>query len=252
MTILQPTTRRRAPGRHTISPGANITAASPRSASPQRVQPDHALVPEPATTEAPRRPSSFRATAVLPIAGVACLAGLLIWGAVGNLGPSATRSWERVPAGQPYAAQPATPKVPPAASASSTERAPTTAAALPPMVDTALQTQVTLRIDPPPLGGTYGSDGEVQDNYSPAFFSVPAGKTIHVRVENYDTVAHTFTAPMLGLNVWIHRGGSHPSVTSFSFTAPSAGNYFWFCAIPCDPYSMATPGYMEGEVRAIS
>lgn len=176
---------------------------------------------------------------------VVAVAGLIAWAVIGSLVSANTSTWESasVPSGQPYNLAPAKPVIP--------KGSKLTAAQLPPMVESAPHSAVTLTVDPPPLGGNYGTDGQVHDVFSPAFFSVPAGKTIHVTVYNYDMMWHTFTSTALGLNVWIPPGGEHPTKVSFSFKAPSSGNYYWLCAIPCDSYSMTTPGYMEGEVHVV-
>lgn len=197
--------------------------------------------PAPRTAPERHRPGRPGVTTVLPIAGALAVAGLLGWAAFANTGPSATRAWEAVPAAQPFAEQPPTPKIPAGAKV--------TAASLPPIVSTAVRANVTLRLDPGPLGGTYGSDAQVHDDVSPALFSVPAGRQVTVRVLNYDDVGHSFTSPALGLNVWVRPGGDTPSVTTFHFKAPAAGNYLWVCGVPCDPWSMATPGYMQGEIH---
>lgn len=151
---------------------------------------------------------------------------------------------------QPYYLAPATPVVPTGtptahdATAASQKAAMTTAT---PHVD------VTLKVNAPPLGGLYGSDGQVHDAFTPAYFAVPAGKTVHVTVVSYDTAWHTFSAPTLNLDVWIHPSatGTKPATTTFSFTAPKAGYYYWLCELPCDPYSMSSGGYMEGEIHAV-
>ena len=121
-----------------------------------------------------------------------------------------------------------------------------------PMVVTAPSTHVVLKVNPPPLGGRYAADGQIEDDFSPSYFAVPAGKTIHVTVLSYDSGYHTFTAPMLGVNVWVDPAkGSVPSRTSFTFTAPSTGYFWWLCDVPCDPYSMSRGGLMQGEIHAV-
>lgn len=223
--------------------------------------------PGPPSSRQPKRPLGLATTFVA--ASVAVLGGLLAWTAFDSFSSTSgsTRSWETVPSGQPYYVAPGTPAVPktgagaaaPMAGMSMGQKASTgttTASAasstkLPPMVDSTPSAVVTLKIDPPPLGGTYGSDGQVHDDFSPAYFSVPAGKTAHVTVYNYDDMWHTFTSPVLGLNVWIRPGGDHPSTTTFTFTAPKTGYYWWLCAIPCDSYSMSTGGFMQGEIHAV-
>jgi plastocyanin len=98
--------------------------------------------------------------------------------------------------------------------------------------------------------GKKGSDGNWHDAFLPADFSVKAGATVHVVVENYDDAEHSFTAPDLGMNVTIPGGSeTKASVTNFTFRAPAkAGSYEWFCAIPCDPWAMNHDGFMRGVV----
>lgn len=192
----------------------------------------------------PEKSTSVTATVAVALVAILTLAGLLIWATVSTVGAQNATSWESIPSGQPYNMTPVTPKIPKSSNL--------TASQLPPMVANTPSTAVTLKVDPPPLGGNYGADGQIHDVFSPAFFTVPAGKTVHVTVYNYDDMWHTFTSSALGLNVLVPPGGDHPTKVTFSFTAPSSGNYYWLCAVPCDPYSMHTPGYMEGEVRAVS
>lgn len=61
---------------------------------------------------------------------------------------------------------------------------------------------------------------------------------------------HSFTSQSLGVDQVIAGGSaSRPTKVTFTFIAPSkTGRYLWWCALPCDPYSMATIGYMRGYV----
>lgn len=98
-----------------------------------------------------------------------------------------------------------------------------------------------------------GSDGKYHDAYLPADFTVKAGATVKVTVYNYDDMPHTFTDPGLGTNVEIAAGDENkPSKTTFTIHAPQkAGSYEWFCALPCDPWSMSHKGFMRGDVKVI-
>jgi plastocyanin len=98
--------------------------------------------------------------------------------------------------------------------------------------------------------GKKGSDGNWHDAYLPADFSVKAGATVKVTVYNYDDMPHTFTAPGLGVNAEIAAGSEgKPSKTTFTIDAPQeAGSFEWFCALPCDPWSMTHFGFMKGHV----
>lgn len=95
-----------------------------------------------------------------------------------------------------------------------------------------------------------GQDGKYHDAFIPASFRVSAGQKVTVTVSNYDDTPHTFTSPQLGVNKMIPGGHANaPSKTTFTFTAPRAGGkYLWWCATPCDPYSMAHIGLMRGYV----
>ncbi|MBS1892048.1 MAG: hypothetical protein JST59_12195 [Actinobacteria bacterium] len=99
--------------------------------------------------------------------------------------------------------------------------------------------------------GRLGPEGTWHDAYLPASFTVEPGDTVNVTVQNYDEGEHTFTSMPLGLAATIAAGSaSHPKTTTFTFQAPNrAGNYLWFCALPCDPWAMAHIGYMRGYVR---
>lgn len=212
-----------------------------------------------------RTAAAARVMTILPIAGLATIAGLLVWAAIGNLGPAAPTYWEQVPAGQPYNVVPPSPKVPRAGTTSTsamgmgktgvsvTSSVRPSATKLPPMSTSVVSANVTLRVDPQPLGGNYGDDGQIHDVFSPAFFSVPVGHLIRVTVYNHDDMGHTFTSTALGLNVWIPGGDSaRPSVTTFTFRPSSTGNFYWLCAVPCDSYSMGAPGYMQGEIHVVA
>ncbi len=141
--------------------------------------------------------------------------------------------------------QPASAATRPAATAASSEEAVTPA-----------PEAVTLVIKSDEEKGKKGSDGAWHDAYLPADFSVKAGATVEVTVYNYDDMPHTFTSPGLGVNARIAAGGeTHPSKTTFTFQVPSkaatyqnAGSYEWYCALPCDPFSMTHYGFMKGHV----
>lgn len=81
----------------------------------------------------------------------------------------------------------------------------------------------------------------------------PAGATVRVAVYNYDDMPHTFTATELGVNAKVPAGSEEkPSKVTFTFQAPQeAGSYEWFCALPCDPWSMTHYGYMKGYVKVV-
>lgn len=240
------------PPRPTVSPSAAADVSAPAPSNPDGGPTDGpapqwpsrgwALQPRRANGQ-PRRSKGQRlgATAGIALGSLAVVGGLFAWAASSTFAGETNHAWAAVPQGQPYYQPMIKPDIPASA----------TAAKLPLMTVATPTATVTLKIDTPPLGGMYGGTGQVQDAYSPAYFSVPAGETVHVTVINYDQAWHTFTAPALGLNVWVRPAGSHPSKTTFSFTTPSTGYFEWFCDLPCDGWSMQAPGYMEGEIHAV-
>ena len=98
--------------------------------------------------------------------------------------------------------------------------------------------------------GKRGPDGKWHDAILGGNLNVKAGQTVTVTVSNYDTAPHTYTAPSLNINERIPGGSAtNPSTAKFTFKAPSTpGTYQWFCAFPCDPWSMAHDGYMRGHI----
>jgi plastocyanin len=110
--------------------------------------------------------------------------------------------------------------------------------------------RVKLQIKSDTERGKRGPDGNWHDAFLPANFTVRAGATVKVTVLNYDDMPHSFTSQALGLNVTIPGGWeTAPSTTTFTFTAPSgAQRYMWWCALPCDPFSMSHVGYMRGYI----
>ena len=79
---------------------------------------------------------------------------------------------------------------------------------------------------------------------SPVLFTAKAGQTVKVVVVNHDAMPHTFTSPDLGVNAAI----APESTSTFSFTAPSAGTFSWYCTVPCGDWVMSHAGYMKGSV----
>ncbi len=65
-------------------------------------------------------------------------------------------------------------------------------------------------------------------------------------------VAHTFTINQGGLhlNVPVPPAGPTglPTTVRFSAEFTTPGSFTWMCMAPCDPNSMATPGYMTGTL----
>jgi plastocyanin len=102
--------------------------------------------------------------------------------------------------------------------------------------------------------GRKGPDGQWHDAFVPANYTVHAGAKVTFTVYNYDNSPHSFTAPGLGQNQVLPGGSATaPSVTKFTFTAPSTpGKYLWRCTIPCDPWAMMHIGYMRGYVNVVA
>jgi len=109
--------------------------------------------------------------------------------------------------------------------------------------------QIKLSVNPPPLGGVKGSDGQVNDAFVPGTLSMKVGTTYDITIYNYDVQSHSWMAPALNVDAIAPAGtASSPSVTHFTITPKSAGNFQWFCALPCDKWAMATNGFMRGFV----
>jgi plastocyanin len=103
--------------------------------------------------------------------------------------------------------------------------------------------------------GKLGPGKQWHDAFLPADFTVHAGATVTITLNNYDSGPHTFTSPSLGVNQIVGGGGTlgAPKTVTFTFKAPSKpGNYQWWCAVPCDPWAMAHDGYMRGHVTVIT
>ena len=79
-----------------------------------------------------------------------------------------------------------------------------TAAVLGPVVRANAEDQsVTMYVLP---GALTGPDGKGHDSFVPSSFVVKAGSPVRLQVINYDTGAHTVTAPDLGLNLQVNPG----------------------------------------------
>lgn len=113
--------------------------------------------------------------------------------------------------------------------------------------------KVNLVVDPPPLGGVKGPDGNVHDAFVPPTFTMKVGETVQVTVLNYDAMPHTWTSPALGVNAMVPTGSSSsPSRTTFTIHPTKAGTFVWYCATPCDPWSMKHDGFMRGDVTVVA
>ena len=111
--------------------------------------------------------------------------------------------------------------------------------------------QVTMVIVP---GVRLGPDKKMHDAFTPTDLTARAGQKVVVTICNYDTGAHSFTAPSLGLNVIIPAAPKNgvPAMKTFSFTVKKAGAYRWLCVLPCDSdakgWAMRYAHYMAGTI----
>lgn len=122
------------------------------------------------------------------------------------------------------------------------------AVAAAPAAATANVKHVSLVVDPPPLYGVKVA-GAVHDAFVPGTFTMEADTTVVVSVTNYDAMPHTWTSASLGVNALVPPGSqSSPSHMTFTIHPKKAGTFTWKCTTPCDPWSMAHVGYMEGVV----
>jgi plastocyanin len=97
-----------------------------------------------------------------------------------------------------------------------------------------------------------GPDGAWHDAFLPAAITAKAGSKVTVTIRNYDTAAHSFSVPKLGLSVMLPGGSaSKPHDTTFTFTPPRKGTFTWICAMNCDPFAMTHIGYMRGHITVV-
>lgn len=91
-----------------------------------------------------------------------------------------------------------------------------------------------------------GPDGKLHDAFSVTNFDVHAGQPVKLVIDNADSAAHSITAPDAGVNIVV-RPGTH----SYTLIVHRSGLFHWYCAYPCDPYSMMHDGYMRGTITSI-
>jgi len=94
-------------------------------------------------------------------------------------------------------------------------------------------------------GSKPGPKGEKYDAFSKTNFAVKVGKPVQLTIDNKDDAVHSITATSAGVNVVVM-----PGVHTYTIVVHQAGRFKWICAYPCDPYSMATVGYMQGYITA--
>lgn len=71
------------------------------------------------------------------------------------------------------------------------------------------------------------------------------GQPVQLTIDNMDTAVHSITAADVGVSIVVM-----PGVHTYTLLVHKAGRFKWICAYPCDPYSMATVGYMQGYITA--
>lgn len=81
-----------------------------------------------------------------------------------------------------------------------------------------------------------GPDGMTHDTFFTAdSTTIRVGTRVTLSFVNEDEMPHSFTATELGINVVIPAGSdSKPGTATYTFTADKAGDFRWFCALPCD------------------
>ncbi|HXP38406.1 MAG TPA: hypothetical protein VN817_11635 [Solirubrobacteraceae bacterium] len=94
-------------------------------------------------------------------------------------------------------------------------------------------------------GSKPGPKGEKYDAFSKTNFAVKVGRPLQLTIDNKDDAVHSITAASAGVNVVVM-----PGVHTYTIVVGRAGRFKWICAYPCDPYSMATVGYMQGYITA--
>jgi hypothetical protein len=90
-----------------------------------------------------------------------------------------------------------------------------------------------------------GPEGKRYDAFSVTNFNVKAGQPLTLHIDNTDTVPHSITSPEAGVNIVVQ-----PGTHDYTLQVSKAGKFEWNCALPCDPWAMAHPGYMAGYITA--
>lgn len=91
------------------------------------------------------------------------------------------------------------------------------------------------------------ADGKLHDAFSVTNFVVHAGQPVKLIINNTDGAPHSITSPGAGVNIMV-RPGTH----SYTLLVRKSGHFHWYCMQPCDPYSMAHVGYMQGYITSIA
>jgi len=94
-------------------------------------------------------------------------------------------------------------------------------------------------------GGKLGPKGERYDAFTKTNLAVEVGQPVRLTIDNRDDVVHSITSTAAGVNIVV-MPGKH----TYALVVHQTGRFKWVCAYPCDPYSMDTPGYMQGYITA--
>lgn len=94
---------------------------------------------------------------------------------------------------------------------------------------------------------TYGLNGSPQ-----VMSSLPSANLSHTFTVSLPGEAGTLQTdsgtPFVNVPVPVSPDGILPATVTFSVVFSVAGDYVWRCVAPCDPYSMVTPGFMNGSI----
>ena len=91
-----------------------------------------------------------------------------------------------------------------------------------------------------------GPDGKLHDAFSVTDFNVRAGQPLRLVIDDTDNAPHSITSPAAGVNIAV-KPGTH----AYTLIVHKSGLFHWYCAFPCDPYSMMHDGYMRGTITSI-
>lgn len=104
--------------------------------------------------------------------------------------------------------------------------------------------------------GFTGPDRAHHDTMVPSSFVLRKGVPVTFTVINLDDMSHSITAPGLGINIVVKPGTDRksgtvaPSTTTYTFIPAKAGEFRWFCVLPCDmPTHWAMTASYDGQDR---
>lgn len=90
-------------------------------------------------------------------------------------------------------------------------------------------------------------DGKLHDAFSVTDFTVHPGQAVKLVINNTDDAPHSITSPSAGVNIVVK-----PGMHTYTLLVQKQGHFLWYCAYPCDPYSMSHIGYMRGYITSAS